>query len=321
MGVPKFDSMPPSGAQSPIEEPANGGHITDLDFWDCCTDSDVTKHLVSFREEVESVYPFIDIGEYIALSKEILQAIQGKGLPEGSSLLCSNDIALARVAVAIGILLEDPSRIELSISLVGSVETTVSSILSPQVDLKEVQLLTMLVSHNAQTTKLRLTSQSIFYFHAGEDLLAWRTIGIAAREALEMGLHRKRSLLDNFKDSDSRRLATRVFWCVYVLDRRWSFGTSLSFALVDKDVDPELPKPVSISRKVNGSTDFIRTRNICISSVWSATVNCAPRYGRLYHLLDLHLRVYPMTPQRHWISKRRIGWNPFPPISDFVIHV
>ncbi|KAM0258526.1 hypothetical protein ACHAPA_011231 [Fusarium lateritium] len=84
---------------------------------------------------------------------------------------------------------------------------------------------------------------SIFYFHAGEDLLAWRTIGIAAREALEMGLHRKRSLLDNFKDPDSRRLATRVFWCVYVLDRRWSFGTSLSFALVDKDVDPELPKP------------------------------------------------------------------------------
>lgn len=149
MGVPKFDSMPPSGAQSPIEEPNNAGHITDLDFWDCCTDSDVTKHLVSFREEVESVYPFIDIGEYIALSKEILQAIQGKELPEGSSsLLCSNDIALARVAVAIGILLEDPSRIELSISLVSSVETTVSSILSPQVDLKEVQLLTMLVSHN-----------------------------------------------------------------------------------------------------------------------------------------------------------------------------
>lgn len=60
-----------------------------------------------------------------------------------------------------------------------------------------------------------------------------------------MGLHRKRSLFDNFKDLDTRRLATRVFWCVYVLDRRWSFGTSLSFALVDKDVDPDLPKPVS----------------------------------------------------------------------------
>ncbi|KAG5808881.1 hypothetical protein H9Q74_006451 [Fusarium xylarioides] len=167
MGVPKFDSMPPSGAQSPIEPALDS--INDLSFWHCCTASDITKYLVNFQEEVESVYPFIDIAEYIAQSKEILQAIRGGGF-------------------------EDEGR-------------------------------------------------SIYYFHAGEELLAWRSIGIAARQALEMGLHRKRSLLDNFKDTDSRRLATRVFWCVYVLDRRWSFGTSLSFALVDKDVDPELPKP------------------------------------------------------------------------------
>jgi hypothetical protein len=31
------------------------------------------------------------------------------------------------------------------------------------------------------------------------------------------------------------------------LDRRWSFGTSLSFALVDRDIDPELPEPVGHS--------------------------------------------------------------------------
>jgi hypothetical protein len=60
-----------------------------------------------------------------------------------------------------------------------------------------------------------------------------------------MGLHRRKSLFDNFKGIEDRRLATRVFWCVYVLDRRWSFGTSLSFALVDRDIDPELPEPVS----------------------------------------------------------------------------
>ncbi|CAG7562619.1 unnamed protein product [Fusarium equiseti] len=221
MGIPKFDSMPPSGAQSPIEP-----QTSHLDFWDSCNASDVTKYLVLYQEEVDSVYPFVDIGEYIAQSKEILHIIQGKsGLDES---LCSKDIALARVAMATGVLLDEPGRIELSTAIVESVETSVSCIGSPQADLKEIQLLTML---------------SIYYFHSGEELLAWRTIGIAAREALEMGLHRKRSLFDNFKDPDSRRLATRVFWCVYVLDRRWSFGTSLSFALVDKDVDPDLPKP------------------------------------------------------------------------------
>lgn len=87
--------------------------------------------------------------------------------------------------------------------------------------------------------------KSIYYFHCDDELLAWRTIGIAAREALEMGLHRRKSLFDNFKDPDTRRLATRVFWCVYVLDRRWSFGTSLSFALSDRDIDAGLPEPVS----------------------------------------------------------------------------
>lgn len=53
------------------------------------------------------------------------------------------------------------------------------------------------------------------------------------------------SLNDNFPDPEKRGLAVRVFWCVYVLDRRWSFGTSLSFALADRDIDPNLPEPVS----------------------------------------------------------------------------
>lgn len=88
-------------------------------------------------------------------------------------------------------------------------------------------------------------SQSIHYFHCGEDLLAWKAIGLAVREALEMGLHRRDTLLINFRSPESRQLATKVFWCVYVLDRRWSFGTSLPFALAERDIDPDLPQPVS----------------------------------------------------------------------------
>lgn len=65
--------------------------------------------------------------------------------------------------------------------------------------------------------------------------------------ALEMGLHRKRSLLTNFKTPEEQAKAARTFWCVYALDRRWSFGTGLSFALNDRDIDPELPEPVSVN--------------------------------------------------------------------------
>ncbi|RYP70712.1 hypothetical protein DL769_004883 [Monosporascus sp. CRB-8-3] len=84
---------------------------------------------------------------------------------------------------------------------------------------------------------------SNYYFHCDEELLAWRTIGVAARMALKMGLHRKRSLLDNYKTPEDWAKAVRTFWCVYALDRRWSFGTGLLFALNDRDIDPELPQP------------------------------------------------------------------------------
>lgn len=50
--------------------------------------------------------------------------------------------------------------------------------------------------------------------------------------------------MDNYQSAEHRAKATRVFWCAYVLDRRWSFGTGLSFALNDRDIDPELPEPV-----------------------------------------------------------------------------
>lgn len=92
-----------------------------------------------------------------------------------------------------------------------------------------------------------IDGQSIYYFYCGEDISAWRTIGLAAREALIMGLHQRGSLIKAYPDEDERCLATRVFWCIYVLDRRWSFGSSLSFALVDADIDPELPEPVDLS--------------------------------------------------------------------------
>jgi hypothetical protein len=37
--------------------------------------------------------------------------------------------------------------------------------------------------------------------------------------------------------------ASRLFWCIYVLDRKWSFGTGLPFAIQDSDMDTNLPEP------------------------------------------------------------------------------
>ena len=80
---------------------------------------------------------------------------------------------------------------------------------------------------------------------------------MAGRETLEVGLHRRASLLENFKDTPERDLAMRCFWCVYILDRRWSYGTSLSFGISDRDIDPQLPEPVRKSYGVRKNNDYV----------------------------------------------------------------
>lgn len=58
-----------------------------------------------------------------------------------------------------------------------------------------------------------------------------------------MGLHRKDSLVKNIDNEAEYLAAIRTFWVVYALDRRWSFGTGMPFALQDSDIDPFLPEP------------------------------------------------------------------------------
>ena len=44
---------------------------------------------------------------------------------------------------------------------------------------------------------------------------------------------------------EEREPVLMLFWSIYVLDRRWAFGTGMPFALQDADIDPQLPRPVS----------------------------------------------------------------------------
>jgi Fungal specific transcription factor domain len=85
----------------------------------------------------------------------------------------------------------------------------------------------------------------MYYFNRGDEGQAWRLIGVAARSCIEMGLHRRDSLLKSFTNEAEYLAAAKLFWVVYALDRRWSFGTGMPFALQDADIDSGLPEPVS----------------------------------------------------------------------------
>lgn len=135
--------------------------------------------------------------------------------------------------------------------------------------------------------------QSLYFCHTEEELFAWRAIGRACRQALEMGLHRKQSLLDNFKDAEERKLAVHVFWVVYELDRRWSFGTSLSFALNDRDIDTQLPEPGRAYSYLKGMISYAK---LC-SRVWEAL----PPYGSPLQTIAKETEDYLDFITSNWI--------------------
>ncbi|CRK31906.1 hypothetical protein BN1723_014571 [Verticillium longisporum] len=274
MGIGSNEALPPSapdsragspGPSSPEPQMASQvglGYDPLLTF----APGEILRLLDVFQEEVESVYPFIEVARLAAGALQVLAFLRNPEEDMAPSMrrALQKDMRLMKVAIATGIVIEAHGRNDASTLLTDSVEAEISYASRLNVDLKEVQLCTML---------------SIYHFHCDEELLAWRLIGTAARTALEMGLHRKQSLVDNFQETHDRNLAVRLFWCIYALDRRWSFGTSLSFALHDRDIDPELPEPGEGFQYLSCMVAYGR---LC-SKVWEAlplygpSTNCIPK--------------------------------------------
>ncbi|KAI0538693.1 fungal-specific transcription factor domain-containing protein [Xylaria digitata] len=185
--------------------------------------TEVCRLITVFHEEIEALYPFVNSDDLIAMASVKMKefARQMEPIHSNSRAACDmsedKDINILKIAVAIAVVIEAKGKNSLSSKLIDSTDKKA-----------------------AQVTR---SSDATYYFQIDEDLLAWRTIGNAARMTLEMGLHRRRSLMDNYKSPDHQEKASRIFWCIYALDRRWSFGIGLSFALNDRDIDPELPEP------------------------------------------------------------------------------
>ena len=82
----------------------------------------------------------------------------------------------------------------------------------------------------------------MYEFHRDQEGKSWRITGHTARLCIELGLHR-RETYEAMQDEQERSETILLFWAIYVLDRRWSFGTGMPFALQESDIDPQVPKP------------------------------------------------------------------------------
>ncbi len=93
--------------------------------------------------------------------------------------------------------------------------------------------------HDMRTVQVLLLF-SIYSLRSPRGPGAWTYVGLAMRNCIEMGLHRrtmkKRSILEN-------EMRKRIFWVCYCLDRQISIILGRPFAISDRDIDVEVSTP------------------------------------------------------------------------------
>ncbi|KAH8428857.1 transcription factor domain-containing protein [Aspergillus melleus] len=188
-----------------------------------------------YEEEIGIMYPLVEIDKvtrqvnllYTFMEAATRTGFAQRGLP-GSDGLQDDNTNILKMIIATTLIVEGGGQSDLGQRLYLSVKPVIEAKLWEPLNIKSIQLLGMAAT---------------YHFHTDDDAMAYRVIGLAARMCLEMGLHRRDALAKSFPDEEQWPEIVRIFWAIYTLDRRWSFGTGLPFVIQDEDIDPSLPEP------------------------------------------------------------------------------
>lgn len=214
-----------------------------------------------WHEEMGMMYPFLDIERTVRYAEMLFTFVEAaarsgliQGARSGADSIMDDRTSILKLILATALILEGNGKDQLGEKLFWNVHPVVERTLSSPVDLQGINMLMLAGMYN---------------FHRDDEALAWRIIGLAARQCLELGLHRRETYNGTtFVDPEERSAAIRTFWSVYVLDRRWSFGTGLPFALQEADIDPNLPKPDDSTPYLNAMISY----SVIGSKVWRSIV-------------------------------------------------
>ncbi|KAI1010627.1 hypothetical protein LB503_004885 [Fusarium chuoi] len=170
--------------------------------------------LAIYEEEVGMMYPFLDIDQ---LRHEILdgRTRSDSNSPRSRSLYGGGIGNIAFLVLAIVSSFEGSKAVEIVSPVVEEVfVSTIPKIYLRSPDLAGLALLTLIC---------------IFFFLNDREKEAWRLIGTVVRIVHEQSCQEE--------DIPAERISDTFFWSLYTLDRRWSFGTGLPFAVQDSEIN------------------------------------------------------------------------------------
>ncbi|RAH46219.1 transcription factor domain-containing protein [Aspergillus brunneoviolaceus CBS 621.78] len=205
----------------------------------CLGLTEALRLVTVYEHTVGLIYPCVDLDSVRAY---VVDYYRDDGLSKSPALgaggaaeddwFFARDAEVLKILLATALLAESHGRSERAALLADRVEDQFGMRMKvPEVDMKELLILALL---------------SIFHSYRDDEVIAWRTIGLAVRGSMQLGLHCQETWQKTggvFPGELHRTWASRLFWCIYVLDRKWSFGTGLPFAIQDADMDTNLPEP------------------------------------------------------------------------------
>lgn len=210
-------------------------HATGKDPLYSVTKDEAIRLCTLYEDEVGLMNPIVDIQDVKGHASIMYTMMDAAARVLGTAHHPNDTIQdegtdFLRLVLAIALVLEGTGQSELGTRLFESVNSVKNYRNVEAPTLKDIQIVILM---------------SIYHFHVDNEDLAWRIIGLAARLALELGLHRVETYEKQFSTEPLRSRALEVFWSIYVLDRRWSYGTGRGFALQETDFVQTLPRPVS----------------------------------------------------------------------------
>ncbi|KAI5459327.1 hypothetical protein BGZ63DRAFT_426613 [Mariannaea sp. PMI_226] len=182
--------------------------MLDLEYW--------VEALSIYEEEIGLQYPFLDINELkhkIKLSKQSSDVLRTNGCEriEDTALIIYAIVSMLAEHAAIDII--NASAEEIFTAAVGRTQLNGA-------DKDELSVIILC---------------SIFFFLSDREIRAWRGISVVMRLIQELTCTNSEEM-DAQPSSQLKEIGEKVYWTVYTLDRRWSFGTGMPFAVQDSDI-------------------------------------------------------------------------------------
>ncbi|KAL4773227.1 hypothetical protein BDW60DRAFT_206519 [Aspergillus nidulans var. acristatus] len=288
-------SAPSSAVMSDVEAMSN-------DPLGCLGKEEALRLVTVYENNVGVMYPCIDLDSVRSYVHDYYKDGKGPGptppVITDQDWFFARDVEVLKILLATALLAESHGRSERAALLADSVEDRFATRLKiPEVDMKELLILTLL---------------SIFHSYRDDEVISWRLIGMAVRGSMQLGLHRQETWLRTggvFPGELQWTFASRLFWCIYVLDRKWSFGTGLPFAIQDSDMDTNLPEPGAATPYLTCMINYARLS----TKIWGLVMGwrSRPKAATSDYCSYLDFQV------QQWIQSipSELRFNPDPPTT------